>query len=160
MKKLFVLFSVLILVLSSCSGSDAPAVTASPDTGRSVITSTAPVPSQAVEPSNAPSPASTPTVKPTQTPTPPSTPAPTPTPTPTPAPTPQPTPTPTPIPTPVPTQIPVPGLHYVLNTNTMKVHKPSCSSVKDIKPQNYKEYTGTRDQVIAMGYVPCKRCNP
>ena len=49
---------------------------------------------------------------------------------------------------------------YILNTNTHKCHKPSCSDVKRIKPGNYKEYQGTRDQVIGMGYSPCKHCYP
>ena len=49
---------------------------------------------------------------------------------------------------------------YVLNTNTKKFHYPSCSSVKAIKNQNRKDYTGSRANVIAMGYDPCKRCNP
>ena len=52
------------------------------------------------------------------------------------------------------------GQSYVLNTNTHKFHNPSCSSVKDIKPQNRQDYTGSRSDVIAMGYDPCKRCNP
>lgn len=52
------------------------------------------------------------------------------------------------------------GQTYVLNTNTHKFHNPSCSSVKDIKPQNRQDYTGSRSDVIGMGYDPCKRCNP
>lgn len=49
---------------------------------------------------------------------------------------------------------------YVLNTNTKKFHYASCSSVKTIKNQHRKDYTGSRANVIAMGYTPCKRCNP
>lgn len=49
---------------------------------------------------------------------------------------------------------------YVLNTNTKKFHYSSCSSVKTIKNQHRKDYTGSRANVIAMGYTPCKRCNP
>lgn len=49
---------------------------------------------------------------------------------------------------------------YVLNTNTKKFHYPSCSSVKAIKNQHRVDYTGSRANVIAMGYDPCKRCNP
>lgn len=49
---------------------------------------------------------------------------------------------------------------YVLNTNTKKFHYPSCSSVKDIKPSNRSDYSGTRDDVINQGYKSCKRCNP
>ena len=54
----------------------------------------------------------------------------------------------------------VPASSYVLNTNTMKFHKPGCASVKKMKASNRWDYTGTRDDVIAMGYVPCKKCNP
>lgn len=49
---------------------------------------------------------------------------------------------------------------YVLNTNTMKFHYPSCSSVPKISPENYGTYTGTRDGVIAKGYSSCGNCNP
>lgn len=49
---------------------------------------------------------------------------------------------------------------YVLNTNTMKFHYPTCSSVDDMKEKNKQIYTGSREDVINMGYVPCKRCNP
>ena len=49
---------------------------------------------------------------------------------------------------------------YVLNTNTKKFHYPTCSSVDDMKEKNKQTYTGSREEVINMGYVPCKRCNP
>ena len=52
------------------------------------------------------------------------------------------------------------GITYVLNTNTMKFHYPTCSSVDDMKEKNKQTYTGSREEVINMGYVPCKRCNP
>lgn len=49
---------------------------------------------------------------------------------------------------------------YVLNTNTMKFHEPDCASVGDIKKSNLSEYSGTRENVIRMGYDPCGRCRP
>lgn len=49
---------------------------------------------------------------------------------------------------------------YILNTNTKKFHLPGCSSVNKMKDKNKKEYTGTREDVIAQGYDPCARCNP
>ena len=52
------------------------------------------------------------------------------------------------------------GQHYVLNTNTMKFHFPDCKSVKQIKDKNRKDYTGDRQYLIDVGYVPCKNCNP
>ena len=52
------------------------------------------------------------------------------------------------------------GATYILNKNTKKFHYPSCSSVEDMKEKNKLEFTGSRDEVINMGYVPCKRCKP
>ena len=49
---------------------------------------------------------------------------------------------------------------YVLNNNTRKFHRPSCSSVEDIKPSNREDYGGSREALIEQGYVPCKRCRP
>lgn len=49
---------------------------------------------------------------------------------------------------------------YVLNKNTKKFHLPSCSSVDDMKDKNKKEVSCSREEVIADGYQPCKRCNP
>ena len=51
-------------------------------------------------------------------------------------------------------------ISYVLNTNSHKFHTPDCSSVADMNPKNRKDFFGTRDEVIAMGYQPCKRCKP
>lgn len=49
---------------------------------------------------------------------------------------------------------------YILNSNSHKFHDPSCSSVEQMSDSNKEEFTGTRDEVIAMGYEPCGRCNP
>ena len=49
---------------------------------------------------------------------------------------------------------------YILNTNTMKFHRPDCSSVSQMSESNKGEFTGTRDELIAQGYEPCKNCNP
>lgn len=49
---------------------------------------------------------------------------------------------------------------YVLNTNTMKFHEPSCGSAKKIKDKNRADFTGTRDEVIARGFDPCGNCHP
>ena len=54
----------------------------------------------------------------------------------------------------------VSGATYVLNTNTKKFHRMSCSSVDTIKPKNYKESNAGRDVIISQGFVPCKRCDP
>ncbi len=52
------------------------------------------------------------------------------------------------------------GTDYVLNTNTKKFHYPSCSSVKRMSEKNKRFYTGTREEVIGMGYDPCGNCHP
>lgn len=49
---------------------------------------------------------------------------------------------------------------YILNTNTMKFHKPGCSSVDDMEEHNKQEYTGSREELIEDGYEPCGRCKP
>ncbi len=48
--------------------------------------------------------------------------------------------------------------YYVLNTNTMRIHYPSCSSVKDIFPENYSE-TNDFNAAIQNGYRPCGKCH-
>ena len=49
---------------------------------------------------------------------------------------------------------------YVLNTNSKKFHIPSCSSVDQMSPKNREDVEDTRENLIAKGYDPCKRCNP
>ena len=36
----------------------------------------------------------------------------------------------------------------------------SCSSVDRMSERNKEEFTGSRDEVISMGYEPCGNCNP
>ena len=49
---------------------------------------------------------------------------------------------------------------YVFNKSSHKFHLPGCDSVKDIRPGNLEEFSGTRDEAIEKGYKPCKRCEP
>lgn len=49
---------------------------------------------------------------------------------------------------------------YILNTNTMKFHEPTCSSVDDMTEKNKETYSGSRDDIISKGYSPCGRCKP
>ena len=49
---------------------------------------------------------------------------------------------------------------YVLNTNSKKFHLPSCSSVDQMSPKNREDVEDTRENLIAKGCDPCKRCNP
>lgn len=77
----------------------------------------------------------------------------------------EPTPTPTPTPDPEPTPEPEPEANgsiadYVGNKNSKKFHYDWCGSVKQMSEKNKYYYTGTRDEMIAKGYEPCKNCNP
>lgn len=49
---------------------------------------------------------------------------------------------------------------YILNTNSKKFHKPSCSSISQISDSNKQDYQRSREDLIAQGYEPCKKCNP
>ena len=49
---------------------------------------------------------------------------------------------------------------YIANTNTHKFHYPDCSAVKKMKEKNKWYYTGDREDLITLGYQPCKICNP
>lgn len=49
---------------------------------------------------------------------------------------------------------------YIINENTHKFHKPSCSSVSKMNEANKKEYTGDKNKLISEGYEACKNCNP
>ena len=47
---------------------------------------------------------------------------------------------------------------YIINKSSKKFHSPDCSSVKDMKPQNKKESTQTKEELENLGYSPCKSC--
>lgn len=91
---------------------------------------------------------------------------------PAPKPAPAPAPAPTPAPAPAPVVVPsVPqesapsivepvGIDYVGNKNSKKFHYSDCKSVKQMKESNKFFYTGTRDEMISMGYDPCGNCHP
>lgn len=51
-----------------------------------------------------------------------------------------------------------PQYDLVINKNTKKFHLSYCSSVNQMKEKNKKEYHGTIQEVIDMGYSPCKNC--
>ena len=95
-----------------------------------------------------------------------------------------PTATPEPTITPVPTDTPVPptatseptavptlavatatppadwsSCRYIGNKNSMKFHRASCGSVKQMKESN-RVCLQTREEAVAAGYVPCGNCKP
>ena len=49
---------------------------------------------------------------------------------------------------------------YIANTNTKKFHYPDCYSVTRMKESNKWYFTGSRDELIALGYSPCGNCKP
>ena len=49
---------------------------------------------------------------------------------------------------------------YVFNSNTMRFHRPDCPSAVEMRPENRVDFTGTREEAIALGYEPCSRCKP
>ena len=51
-------------------------------------------------------------------------------------------------------------MEYILNTNTHRFHYPDCSSVRDMKEKNKREYQGAREELIEQGYQPCGVCKP
>ena len=53
-----------------------------------------------------------------------------------------------------------PEVTYILNTNSRKFHKPSCRSVELMKPENVREASASRDEVLELGYTPCGNCKP
>lgn len=79
---------------------------------------------------------------------------------PTATPSPEPTATATAKPTALPTATVPAERTYILNKNTRKFHDPSCKSVDKIKEKNKDSFTGTREEVIRMGYDPCGICHP
>ena len=57
-----------------------------------------------------------------------------------------------------PAEQPEKSYSYVLNTNTMRIHKPTCSSVNEMNPKNRQYTEESIEELEAEGYVKCKRC--
>ncbi len=49
--------------------------------------------------------------------------------------------------------------NYVGNANSGKFHYADCSSLKRMNPNNRVDFS-SRDEAVAAGYIPCKRCKP
>lgn len=49
---------------------------------------------------------------------------------------------------------------FILNTNTKKFHKESCSSATDMKEENREEFIGTKNELKELGYTACGSCKP
>ena len=54
------------------------------------------------------------------------------------------------------------GVTYIVNLNpkSQKFHRPDCASVKRMNESNKWYFTGTREELIKLGYEPCEKCNP
>lgn len=52
------------------------------------------------------------------------------------------------------------SITFVLNTNTMKFHYPNCREVSKIKDKNRQDTGLSFNEILSMGYQPCKVCNP
>ena len=48
---------------------------------------------------------------------------------------------------------------YFGNITTKKFHTPDCSVLKKTKSENLY-FAIERDEMLSMGYSPCKKCNP
>ena len=49
---------------------------------------------------------------------------------------------------------------YVLNTDTMKIHLPTCRDVKKIAPQNYATTNESIQELLNRNYTRCGHCKP
>lgn len=49
---------------------------------------------------------------------------------------------------------------YVCNKNTKKFHYLWCDSVEQMSSKNKLVTSMTRDEIISLGYSPCKKCSP
>jgi len=47
---------------------------------------------------------------------------------------------------------------WVLNTNSKKIHYPSCKSVKKISPKNYSTSSLSLEELKIQGYTTCGQC--
>jgi DNA-entry nuclease len=50
--------------------------------------------------------------------------------------------------------------NFVLNTNSKRFHKPTCSDADSMKPENRQEVYTARELLIAQGYKACGSCKP
>ena len=49
---------------------------------------------------------------------------------------------------------------YLVNTGSGRFHKLTCPGVADILDRNKLPWTGTREELLAEGYLPCGLCRP
>ena len=49
---------------------------------------------------------------------------------------------------------------YILNTKSKKFHTADCEQAKSISENNAKQFAGSREELLADGYVAAKCCDP
>ena len=49
---------------------------------------------------------------------------------------------------------------FVLNPATGKFHRPGCTWAERMDPERRIEYSGDRQILIDVGYLPCHYCEP
>ena len=49
---------------------------------------------------------------------------------------------------------------YILNIRSYKFHKPECESVAEMSRSNCEGSNLTKEEIIALGYIPCNNCKP
>ena len=49
---------------------------------------------------------------------------------------------------------------YIVNMKSKKFHDPECASVSDMEEKNKLEFYGDEEDLVILGYIPCKRCHP
>ena len=49
---------------------------------------------------------------------------------------------------------------FILNPSSHRFHRPGCIWAQRISPENRIEYSGDRQTLIDVGYLPCHYCDP
>ena len=52
------------------------------------------------------------------------------------------------------------GERFVLNPSSARFHRPGCVWAEKIAPERRIDWTGDREDLIAVGYRPCSFCKP
>ena len=52
------------------------------------------------------------------------------------------------------------GEVYVLNPASQRFHRPACAWAEKIAPERRIEYSGDRQILVDVGYLPCHYCEP
>lgn len=56
--------------------------------------------------------------------------------------------------------VPDSGADYVLNPASQRFHRPGCTWAERITPERRIEYSGDRQILVDVGYLPCHYCEP